>query len=157
MKSEGTFVMHGGGFGGDHKTPLPVTKLRQRPPVKPSPTQLRFPPSESKPVRRPSRRGVSLGARPDDWDNPLLTPQNVVDRIIELYTDGMSANDVAKCTGVAKSTVLRHLKFNEIPIRGSVKDLDTETIKKMSADGDSIRSIARFFGVAPMTIRSRLR
>jgi len=97
------------------------------------------------------------GPRPDDWDNPLLLERSKVEKILDLYVSGVSAPDVAKTTGVAKSTVLRHLRANGIKIRGATKDLDMGQIVQMRDSGVSCRKIAEHYGVAPATITRRLR
>lgn len=161
MRVEGHVVSSGGGWGGDTKVPKKPRQFRERPPAPPSPTRIRNPAPEhaQQPVARrgTSRKGLVYGPRPDGWDNPLSLPKDRVDEIVALYKGGMSANKITDKTGVAKSTVLRHLRANGIEIRGSEKPLDMEAVARAYDAGVSVREIGRAYGVAAATISRRLR
>lgn len=161
MRTEGHVVTSGGGWGGDHSTPLPSRSIRQRRPAPPSPTAIRnpAPPQTEAPAPRTgtSRKGLVYGPRPDDWENPLSLDKARVKKIIAMYERGLSANRVSTETGVAKSTILRHLRDNGVAIRGSVKDLDMDFVRREFDRGVPARELGRRLGVAPATIIRRLR
>ena len=159
MRTEGHVVTSGGGWGGDHSTPLPTRSIGQRRPSPPSPTAIRnpAPPQAEAPRTGTSRKGLVYGPRPDDWENPLSLDKARVKKIIAMYERGLSVNRVAKETGVAKSTILRHLKDNGVTIRGSVKDLDMDFVLREFDRGVPARELGRRLGVAPATIIRRLR
>lgn len=108
--------------------------------------------------KRPSpTKGMKYGPRPDDWDNPLMLDASAREKIVSLYKSGMSAPNVAKEVGAAKSTVLRHLRAADVEIRGAIKALDTKEIKRRHAEGETVRQLSADYDVAPSTILRRLR
>lgn len=160
MRTEGHVVTSGGGWGGDHSTPLPRRTISQRRPTPPSPTAIRNPapaPTEDAPKKGTSRKGLVYGPRPDDWQNPLRLDRSRVKRVIAMYERGLSVNRISTETGIAKSTILRHLKDNGVTIRGAVKDLDMDFVVREFDRGVPARELGRRLGVAPATIIRRLR
>lgn len=167
MQIIGHHVAAGGGYGGDIKTPLPTTKLRERRPTPPSPTRLRFPsdiPGDLVRERPSGRKGVPLGPRPDDWVNPLAMDSEKVEQIIEMYEEGYSASDIGYEIGCSKPTVLRYLRKHGVKIRpvghnSTYRKLTKEDIDDMQIRyyrGESLRSIAVAHKVAASTVKKYL-
>lgn len=154
MQTYGNTMAAGGGYGGDHKTPLPTLKFREKPTPPPSPTALRFPsdvPADK--VRfNGSVKGRTVSPRPDDWMNPMAASQASIKKMIEMYEAGHSGVVIANATGYSRTTVMRHLKNQGVKIRSSKGVLNLQDIRDRLDDGESLRSVARTHGVAASTI-----
>lgn len=165
MKIYGNDVTAGGGFGGDHTTPLPHLVFREKPPTPVSPTALRFPsdiPGDKVVYdprgSRPYRQGVKLRPRSSTWSNPTAISQEKVDTIVRLYEGGMTMHDIAAKLGCARATVRKYLDDNGVAIRPARrKDIDLGAVRLRLELGESLRSIAIDIGVSASTLIARLR
>lgn len=166
MQIYGNNVVSGGGYGGDIKTPLPTRTLRDKPKAPPSPTTLRF--SSDIPADKvrssPSRKGIPLGPRPDNWVNPFATDSKKVEQIIEMYEEGHSSSSIAEEIGCSKTTVINQLRKHGVEIRPvghnrTYRRLTNEDIADMRSRyyrGESLRSIAVVHKVAASTVKKYL-
>lgn len=166
MKAEGTGFARGGGYGGDANVPKKARKIPQGKPWDPttSPTAMRtLSPAEQ--AAKDARDAQLAEARKKRQARPRtgrtaahgMTHEQVA-QIVELYKGGMSAKKVAETVGCSRTTVLKYLELNEVPIRGGRQPRTdvVEEATRLYARGLSLREVGKELGVSNTTVRTHL-
>ena len=84
------------------------------------------------------------------------TPQELEAKIVRLYQDGLSTEQIAEELPIGHGTVYRALKRNGIPLRSPnmLRTTDNvETIRQMCESGAGLRDIMKVLGTSTKTIK----
>lgn len=80
-----------------------------------------------------------------------------MNELVAAYESGISSNQLVIDYGIAKGTVLKLLRANNVTMRR--QGLNAATAKQAAAlyrDGKSLAAVGAMFGVDPTTVRSAL-
>lgn len=158
MQMYGQKMTSGGGYGGDHKTPLPTLVFREKPPAPPSPTRLRFP--SDVPANKVRFNGSVPGRRvsPRDhtWVSPLAIDQERINLMVKMYENGSTLVQISEKLGCSRATVAKYLDDQGVKRLRRKKPLDLKLIKMLLDEGHSIRRVAKLNNVSASTLKRRL-
>ncbi len=107
------------------------------------------------PVRSPAPNYKAEG--PTQQVQNRLTPEQIVE-LATAYQFGSTVLELAESFGIHRTTVLRHLKYQQVPRRRSrLNQVDIEKTVHLYSLGQSCETIALELGVGASTIRRTLK